>query len=82
MRFFSDGIRKPNFIHEVNRIHAYSQSPLGLSYEERHVCLNVIDARSTDALLLRGRGVLALDVERWLDVRCLLAVIRSHLVIS
>ena len=54
MRFLSEGIRRPNFIHEVSRIHAHSQSPIGYSCIRKAKCANAIHAGSVDADPLEG----------------------------
>ena len=37
MRFLSEGMRRPNFIHERSRIHAHGQRTFGCSYQESNV---------------------------------------------
>jgi hypothetical protein len=47
MRFLSDGMRKPNFIHEMSRIHAHSQSTLSVRIG-RAISVNSFHAGSVD----------------------------------
>ena len=47
MRFLSEGMRRPNFIHEISRIHAHSQSTLDVCIG-RAICANAIRAGSVD----------------------------------